>query len=40
MDHLPRPGKCLLSAVIGVAELEVAYESLRIPAALRALMES
>jgi hypothetical protein len=40
MDHLPRPGKCLLSAVIGVAELEVPYESLRIPAALRALMET
>jgi hypothetical protein len=39
MDHLPRPGKCHLSAVIGVAELEVPYESLRIPAGLRALVE-
>jgi hypothetical protein len=39
MDHLPRPGSCHLSAVIGVAELKVPYESLRIPAALRALVE-
>jgi hypothetical protein len=39
MDHLPRPGSCHLSAVLGVAELEVPYESLRIPAGLRALVE-
>jgi len=39
MDHLPRPGSCHMSAVIGVAELKVPYESLRIPAGLRALAE-
>lgn len=39
LDHLPRPGLCHLSAVIGVAKLEVPYESLRIPAPLRGLME-
>jgi hypothetical protein len=39
MDHLPRPGVCHLSAAIGTASLKVPYESLRIPAGLRSLVD-
>jgi hypothetical protein len=39
MDHLPRPGPCQMSAVIGTASLKVPYESLRIPALLRGLVD-